>query len=106
MRYLHAICKSRGDRILIVSATLTVYLDPWCKKLGFEACGVNLEEKHGQLTGRYLDGDCTARKKADRIRSVANLDEYDHVYAYGDTVEDNEMLDLADTKYFNWEEVS
>ncbi|WP_417658531.1 HAD family hydrolase [Pseudidiomarina sp.] len=98
--------KNRGDRILIVSASLAVYLDPWCKTMGFEVCGVNLEEKYGRLTGRYVDGDCTARKKADRIRAVANLDEYEHVYAYGDTVEDTEMLDLADTRYFNWEEVS
>lgn len=98
--------KNHGDRILIVSASLTVYLDPWCKTMGFEVCGVNLEEKDGYLTGRYADGDCTARKKADRIRAVANLDEYEHIYAYGDTLEDNEMLDLADTRYFNWEKIS
>lgn len=98
--------KERGDRILIVSASLKVYLDPWCKAMGFEVCGVNLEEKCGRLTGRYTGGDCTAGKKADRIRAVANLDEYEHVYAYGDTVEDTEMLALADTRYFNWERVS
>ncbi len=54
----------------------------------------------------HTNGDCTGKRKADRIRAVANLHEYGHVYAYGDTLEDTEMLDLADTKYLNWEDVS
>mgnify|MGYP003117244216 FL=1 len=98
--------KARGDRILIVSASLAVYLGPWCEKMGFELCGVNLEEREGLLTGHYLDGDCTGRKKVERIRALINLDEFEHIYAYGDTAEDIEMLDLADSKFFNWEKVS
>ena len=98
--------KTRGDRIVIVSASLTVYLGPWCEKMGFELCGVNLEEREGLLTGHYLDGDCTGRKKVERIRALIKLDEFEHIYAYGDTAEDIEMLDLADSKFFNWEKVS
>ena len=98
--------KARGDRIVIVSASLTVYLGPWCEKMGFELCGVNLEEREVLLTGHYLDGDCTGRKKVERIRALIKLDEFEHIYAYGDTAEDIEMLDLADSKFFNWEKVS
>lgn len=98
--------KARGDRILIVSASLAAYLGPWCEKMGFELCGVNLEEREGLLTGHYLDGDCTGRKKVERIRALINLDEFEHIYAYGDTAEDIEMLDLADSKFFNWGKVS
>ena len=98
--------KARGDRILIVSASLAVYLGPWCEKMGFELCGVNLEEREGLLTDHYLDGDCTGRKKVERIRALIKLDEFEHIYAYDDTAEDIEMLDLADSKFFNWEKVS
>ena len=98
--------KTRGDRIVIVSASLTVYLGPWCEKMGFELCGVNLEEREGLLTDHYLDGDCTGRKKVERIRALIKLDEFEHIYAYDDTAEDIEMLDLADSKFFNWEKVS
>lgn len=96
--------QERGDRILIVSASLNVYLEPWCENMGYELCCAELEHNNGLLTGLYVKGDCSGIKKVERIREVVDLGEYEHVYAYGDTEEDIEMLNLADYKYFRFQQ--
>ena len=65
-----------------------------------------LEERGGRLTGRYLGGDCSGREKVRRIRRRYDLGRYDTVYAYGDSGEDREMLELAHRKYYRWKEIS
>ncbi len=39
------------------------------------------------------------------MRAQYALDRFAAVYAYGDTDEDREMLELADKRYFRWQEV-
>ena len=64
-----------------------------------------LEERRGRLTGRYVHGDCCGAEKALRILQRYELDRYSHVYAYGDSGEDREMLALAHRKYYRWKEI-
>jgi HAD superfamily phosphoserine phosphatase-like hydrolase len=44
--------QARGDEVAIVSASLDVYLEPWCRSLGVEAICTQLEAADGRLTGR------------------------------------------------------
>jgi HAD superfamily phosphoserine phosphatase-like hydrolase len=90
---------------VIVSAALDVYLAPWCKQLGIELISTELEIQNGRFTGRYLRGDCSGEEKARRIVERFVLTDYSTVYAYGDTEEDRQMLELAQKKYFRWKEV-
>jgi phosphatidylglycerophosphatase C len=98
--------KSRGDLVVVVSASLDVYLEPWCATMGVDVVCTQLEARGGRVTGRYLRGDCCGEEKARRIRERYALREYGTVYGYGDTEEDREMLDMADKKFFRWQEVS
>ncbi len=98
--------KARGDRIVVVSASLDVYLEPWCSALGADVICTVLEARGGRLTGRYVAGDCCGEEKARRIRERYSLADYETVHAYGDTEEDRQMLEMADRKYFRWQEVS
>jgi phosphatidylglycerophosphatase C len=98
--------KARGDRVVVVSASLDVYLEPWCAAMAVDVICTRLEADDGRVTGRYLRGDCCGLEKAKRIRERYALAEYGTVYAYGDTEEDREMLALADKKFFRWQEVS
>lgn len=52
-----------------------------------------------------MDGDCCGDEKARRIRDRYPLADYVTVHAYGDTEEDRQMLEMADRRYFRWEEV-
>lgn len=36
------------------------------------------------------------------VFSCYNLDQFRTIYAYGDTSDDEQMLDLADVKYYSW----
>ena len=98
--------RSRGDQIVIVSASLDVYLLPWCRSLGLDCICTILEERGGRLTGRYLDGDCTQGEKVNRLRQRYELSRYAVVHAYGDSGEDREMLELAQRKFYRWKEIS
>lgn len=97
--------KTQGDTVVVVSAALDVYLRGWCDSLGVDVICTRLEERNGRLTGRYLDGDCCGGEKAARIRRCYDLRRYAIIYAYGDTDEDREMLELAHEKYFRWKKI-
>ena len=97
--------KSQGDHVVIVSASLDVYLGPWCERSGLDYIGTRLEEQGGRLTGRYIEGDCTGTEKVRRIRDRFDLARYEVVYGYGDSGEDREMLELAHRKFYRWREI-
>lgn len=97
--------QSRGDKIVIVSASLELYLKPWCENQNIDLICTKLCSREGYFTGAYRGKDCTGLEKVCRIQQRYNLEEYGTVYAYGDTSEDMAMLDLADEKYYNWHKI-
>jgi len=98
--------RSQRDAVVIVSASLNVYLGPWCEGRGIDYICTTLEERCGRLTGRYVEGDCAGAKKVRRIVQRYQLARYPLVYAYGDSGEDREMLELAHKKYYRWRKIS
>lgn len=98
--------RARGDQVVIVSASLDLYLSPWCAGRGLDCICTTLEERHGRFTGRCAGGDCTGPEKVRRIRQRFDLGRYETVYAYGDSAEDREMLELAHRKFYRWEEIA
>lgn len=94
--------KSQGDKVVVVSASLDVYLTEWCRQHELDLICTILEARGGKMTGRYLGGDCTGVEKARRLRARHNLGAYDSIFAYGDSEEDQAMLALASKKFFRW----
>jgi phosphatidylglycerophosphatase C len=95
----------QGDAVVVVSASLDVYLSHWCESVGVDVICTRLEEVNGRFTGRYLGGDCCGVEKMRRIKERYDLIRYPKIYAYGDTEEDREMLELAHERYFRWKAV-
>nr|WP_298130363.1 HAD-IB family hydrolase [uncultured Pseudoxanthomonas sp.] len=86
--------RARGDRIVVVSGGLDVYLAPWCAAQGLElACSV-LAERGGRITG-YAGAQCVGEEKVRRIRALCDPHAYAAIHAYGDTHEDMAMLAMA-----------
>ena len=98
--------RSRGDHVVIVSASLDFYLSPWCAGHGVDCICTTLEERNGRLTGRCAGGDCSGAEKVRRIRGRLDLGRYGTIYAYGDSAEDRELLELAHRKFYRWEEIT
>jgi HAD superfamily hydrolase (TIGR01490 family) len=98
--------QARGDRVIVVSGSLDVYLQPWCAAIGVEVICTELTAKNGVLTGRYRQGDCTGRRKTDRLHERVRLSDYETIYAYGDSAEDTELLSVAHRRFLCWRELS
>lgn len=95
--------RERGDRIVVVSASLDAYLAPWCRAHDLELICSELDSREGVLTGSYRGGDCAGAAKAARVREYLRVEDYACVHAYGDTVEDRELLALAHRPMYRWQ---
>ena len=83
-----------GDRIVVVSGGLDVYLAPWCAAQGLElACSV-LAERGGRISG-YAGPQCVGDEKVRRVLALCDPQAYAAIHAYGDTHEDEAMLAMA-----------
>jgi phosphatidylglycerophosphatase C len=86
--------RERGDRVVVVSGGLDVYLAPWCVAQGIElACSV-LAERGGRITG-YAGAQCVGEEKVRRVHALCDPQAYAAIHAYGDTHEDHAMLAMA-----------
>ena len=93
----------RGDKVVLVSASLDIYLKFWCNSMNITLICSEMERVDGQYSGHYLAGDCSGSTKAQKVKEQLTLENYQKIYAYGDTHEDLAMLALADEAYLNWQ---
>ena len=59
-----------------------------------------LETENGIVTGKLSGKNCYGPEKVARIKSEFRLEEYDNIYAYGDSSGDTEMLAIATKPYY------
>ncbi len=93
--------KERGDRLVMVSASLNLYLEPVAKELGFDdlLC-TRPSANHLIFDGGLAGKNCRGPEKVRLLSGLlGNLAMYD-LYAYGDSDGDREMLQVANHAYF------
>ena len=108
--------QAQGDQVVVVSASLDMYLRHWCQQHGVQLICSELAVRGDKLSGYFVAGDCSRDAKATKVLAQyhlesrhSNINEQSHqkvykkIYAYGDTHEDLAMLALADEKYMNWQ---
>ncbi|SDB90511.1 HAD-IB family hydrolase [Acinetobacter boissieri] len=95
--------QSQGDRVVVVSSSLDVYLKPWCEKQGIDVICNQMTDNGTHYTGVFLGGDCGYEEKARRVQQRYNLTDYEQIFAYGDSNNDSAMLALADQKFYRWQ---
>jgi phosphatidylglycerophosphatase C len=88
-----------GDRVVIVTASLGAYARPVGKLLGVDdVLATELDQEDGLLTGELAGANCRGPAKVDRLRTrygpAVRL-----AAAYGDSVDDEPMLALADVPH-------
>jgi HAD superfamily hydrolase (TIGR01490 family) len=89
--------QDEGHEIVIVSATLDVYLDPAARELAIDdvLCTRLDVADDGRCTGRIEGANCRGQEKAARLRSFLGDADDIVVWAYGNSAGDREMLALA-----------
>ncbi len=95
--------KARGDTVVVVSGAFDVYLSHWCAEHGLDLICSKLEVVGGVLTGRYDGAQCVREEKPRRVRERYALDDFETVYAYGDTPEDFALLEIAHHRWYRGE---
>ncbi len=86
--------KQQQHRVVIVSASLDLYLQPLAELLNIELICTQVEQQQ-YLSGKYLSPDCSCEEKVTRVKQLFDLDTYCHIYAYGNSKEDYAMLNCA-----------
>lgn len=92
--------KEQGHKAVVVSASIDCWLRPWCERNDLELIATQLEIKDSVVTGNLLTKNCYGVEKVNRIKKLYNLDDFEYIYAYGDSSGDKEMLDLAHEKNY------
>lgn len=88
----------QGHMCVLVSANLDVYLEPWCKSVGFHyaVCSLVDPDEVGKLRGL----NCWGSEKVRRLTELLGSKDTYTLYAYGDSLGDRELLELADHSFF------
>jgi len=94
--------KAQGHDIYIVSASPELWLAEWCKNENIGLIATKLAFKNGKLIEKFASPNCNGEEKVNRIRQEINLQQFDYIFAYGDTKGDFPMLSLAHKTHFQY----
>ncbi len=92
--------RSSGATVAVVSASLDLWLRPFCAKEGVQMVCTEAEFEQDRFTGRFATPNCNHREKSRRISTAFNLSAFDRVIAYGNSKGDQAMFQLADEAWF------
>jgi len=87
--------RARGDRVIVVSASMREWLEPFCREQDVELLCTEVEVVAGKLTGRLAGSNCSGVEKVRRIKQHVDLTQYAAIHAYGNSRADHEMLAIA-----------
>lgn len=90
-----------GHRLVLISASLEAYLEPWGRTAGFDdVLATRLQASGGRLTGRFNGSNCHGAEKVARLRALLGDVEGVVGHAYGDSRGDRELLAVASHPHY------
>lgn len=92
--------QARGDRVIVVSASMREWLEPFCKEHDVELLCSEMEVREGRLTGCLAGPNCRGLEKVHRVQRHLDLNQFHAVHVYGDSRGDRELLAIAHYRWF------
>jgi phosphatidylglycerophosphatase C len=92
--------KDNNTQLVIVSASPENWIRNWAHSIGANLIATRLQVNKDQLTGRIEGINCHGEEKVVRIRRIYELDQYQEIFAYGDSSGDKPMLSLASAGHY------
>lgn len=93
--------QSRQHKIIVVSASLESYLEPWCRMMNINyLAGTKLEYINGVVSGKISGKNCQGIEKVNRLKQILGREGKHKIYAYGNSAGDKALLAMADVAYF------
>lgn len=92
--------RRRGHAVVLVTASLELYLSPWAGREGFDAVlATELDFRNERFAGRLATPNCWGKEKAMPLQERLSTRPPSVLYVYGDSRGDREVLAMADRKW-------
>jgi HAD superfamily hydrolase (TIGR01490 family) len=92
--------QEKGDRTLVISASVENWLHDWCQKQKLELLATKIKFSEGKVTGKIQGKNCYGIEKVNRLKEYLDLSDYQEVYVYGDSKGDRELLSIASRPFY------
>jgi phosphatidylglycerophosphatase C len=92
--------KEQNHEVAVVSASSRYWLEPWCKLQDIDLLASELEIIDSKITGKLCSKNCHGNEKVIRIKNKYDLNNCSYIYAYGDSIGDIPMLNIANEKFY------
>jgi phosphatidylglycerophosphatase C len=92
--------QANGHQVVIVTASCSLWVAPWCRAQGLQLMATEMEVSGGTYTGRLSTPNCKGEEKVRRIKAEWPDLSGMEVHAYGDTPGDRPMLGLAGLPHY------
>ena len=93
---------SKGDRVIIISASFENWLSGWCELMNLELIGTKIEVSNGLVTGKIEGRNCYGIEKVIRLKQYLDIGQFSEIFAYGDSNGDKAMLELANHRFYRY----
>lgn len=92
-----------NDQVYIISASITEWVTPFCKRIGItNVLGTKIEvDDQGLITGKFLSSNCYGQEKVNRLLEKEPKRDSYMLYAYGDSQGDKKLIEFADKGWYN-----
>jgi phosphatidylglycerophosphatase C len=95
--------KNRKHKLIVVSASLENWIEPWAIRNGFEhTIATIVEINDGFLTGKFKSKNCYGIEKINRILKKYPDRKNLYIFAYGNSKGDRELLLFADEGFMKF----
>ncbi|MCG6976603.1 MAG: HAD-IB family hydrolase [Acidiferrobacterales bacterium] len=94
--------QAQGHQVVVISASLDIYLEPWARTIGIDhvICTSLESDSAGRVSGHLAGNNCFGPEKLRRLQdSLGDRSGY-ILYAYGDSRGDHELLASADHAFY------
>ena len=92
--------KKNNHRVIVLTASSSIWLAEWCKEHELELIGTLFEKKDGKYTGKISGKNCHGPEKQKIVNTILNENKTSLTYGYGDSKADKLFLDILNFKYF------
>lgn len=94
--------KEQGHEIAVVTASLSQWVKPWCDTLNIKCIATEIDLANNYVTGKLKGNNCIGAEKVVRIKNEFNINDLEHIYAYGNSKGDKELLAIAHEKFYGF----
>jgi HAD superfamily phosphoserine phosphatase-like hydrolase len=92
--------KENNHKVIILTASSTIWLSAWCKLNELEIIGTEFAKKDGKFTGKIWGKNCHGKQKLLILNNILSETGVSLTYGYGDSKADK--LFLEKVKYSNY----